>query len=103
MQTNVSSMCQVDDFRFTSPRRLRYTSGPYRWVQRQILVWSTDRPRSRMSSSTSRRLKENRQYQRTQVTITTGSNLRFQNSGGRQELMSPHYQTRSAKHQTAYF
>jgi hypothetical protein len=44
-----------------------------------------------------RRLKQKRQYQRTQVTITIGSNLRFQNSGGRQELMSTPYQTRSAK------
>ena len=25
----VSSMCQVDDFRFTSPHRRRWTSGPY--------------------------------------------------------------------------
>jgi hypothetical protein len=35
-----------------------------------MLVWSTDRPRSAMSSSGSRKLKQNRKYHRTHVTIT---------------------------------
>ena len=48
-----------------------------------------------MSSSKSRKLKQNRKYHRTQVTITWGSNLRFQNNGGRQELMALSYQIRS--------
>src|ERR1051326_3627015 len=53
--------------------------------QRQMEVWSTARPRSAMSSSKSRRLSQNRRYQRTQVTITCGSNLRFQKKGGPQD------------------
>src|ERR1051326_3977932 len=47
-----------------------------------------------MSSSTSRKLKQNRRYQRTQVTITSGSNLRFQNSGGRRDFIPSTYQIR---------
>ena len=35
------------------------------------------------------------QIPRTQVTITWGSNLRFQNNGGRQDLISSPYQIRS--------
>src|SRR5689334_17259120 len=42
-----------------------------------------------------RKLKQNRRYHRTQVTITWGSNLRFQNNGGRQEPMASSYQIRS--------
>jgi len=38
-------------------------------LQRQTVVWSTDNPRSAISSSTSRRLSEKRRYHRTQVTI----------------------------------
>jgi hypothetical protein len=34
-------------------------------------------------------------FQRTQVTITCGSNLRFQNNGARQDFMAPPYQIRS--------
>src|ERR1700739_3801552 len=45
-----------------------------------------------MSSFRSRRLRENRQYHRTQVTIMTGSNWRFRNRGGRQDLMLSTYQ-----------
>src|SRR5262249_14563270 len=51
-------------------------------------------PRSAMSSCKSRRLKQKRRYQRTQVTITSGSNFRFQNKGGRHDFMV--YRTRSA-------
>src|SRR5215469_11195201 len=47
-----------------------------------------------MSSSKSRKLKQKRRYQRTQVTITSGSNLRFQNSGGRHDFMASRYQIR---------
>jgi hypothetical protein len=39
-------------------------------------------------SSTSRRLREKRRYQPTQLTITVGSNWRLRNSGGRQDLIS---------------
>src|ERR1700757_2680393 len=45
-----------------------------------------------MSSFRSRRLRENRQYHRTQVTIMTGSKWRFRNRGGRQDLMLSTYQ-----------
>ena len=38
-------------------------------------------------------LKQKRRYQRTQVIITSGSNFRFQNKGGRHELMA--YATKS--------
>jgi hypothetical protein len=41
---------QVEDFFFTSPRSRRCTSGPYRWTQRQIVVWSTGKPRSAMKA-----------------------------------------------------
>ena len=47
-----------------------------------------------MSSSRSRRLRENRRYHRTQVTITIGSNLRFRNNGGRQDFILRPYQIR---------
>lgn len=57
-------------------------------VQRQMVVWSTERPRSAISSSRTRRLRENRRYQRTLVTITAGSNWRFRNNGGRQASMT---------------
>ena len=49
-------------------------------------------PRLAISSSRSRRLRENRQYHRTQVTMMTGSNWRFRNSGGRQDLIASTYQ-----------
>jgi hypothetical protein len=52
--------------------------------------------RSAISSSTSRKLSENRMYQRTQVTITAGSNCRLRNSAGRQEPIASHYQTKAA-------
>src|SRR5215475_11484858 len=45
-----------------------------------------------MSSSRSRKLRENRQYHLTQVVITMGSNFRLRNSGGRQDLIEPIYQ-----------
>jgi hypothetical protein len=48
-----------------------------------------------MSSRTSRKLRQNRRYDRTHVTITWGSNLRFQNKGGRHYLIPPLYQIRS--------
>ena len=38
----------------------------------QDVVWSTARPRSIISSSTLRRLSENRRYQRTHVTMISG-------------------------------
>ena len=47
-----------------------------------------------MTSCKSRRRKQKRRYQRTQVTITSGSNSRFQNKGGRHDFMV--YRTRSA-------
>jgi hypothetical protein len=34
-------------------------------------------------------------YQRTQVTITCGSNFRFQNNGGRHDVIASPYQIRS--------
>src|SRR5690242_7999815 len=60
-----------------------------------MVVWSTARPRSAMSSSKSRKLRQNRRYHRTQVTITCGSNFRFQNNGGRHDFMASRYQIRS--------
>ena len=45
-------------------------------------------------SSRSRKLNQKRKYHRTQVTITCGSNLRFQNSGGRHDFIGSHYQIR---------
>jgi hypothetical protein len=48
-----------------------------------------------MSSSKSRKLRQNRRYHRTQVTITCGSNFRFQNKGGRHDFMASRYQIRS--------
>src|SRR5512133_2095501 len=91
----VSSICQVEDFRFTSPCKRRWISGPYAWTHRQMDVWSTDKPRSAMSSSKSRKLKQNRRYHRTQVTITCGSDFRFQNNGGRDDVIPSRYQNRS--------
>ncbi len=84
----------MDDFRFTSLSSHRWTSGPYAWTHRHIEVWWTARPRSATSSCKSRSLKQKRRYQRTQVTITSGSNFRFQNNGGRHDLMA--YATKSA-------
>src|SRR5215510_12569073 len=46
------------------------------------VVWSTMRPGSLMSSSTLRRLKENRKYQPTQVTIISGSKWRPRKRNG---------------------
>jgi hypothetical protein len=45
-----------------------------------------------MSSCKSRKLKQKRRYQRTQATITSGSNFRFQNNGGRHDLIGLRYQ-----------
>src|SRR5689334_9836984 len=87
-------MCHVENFRFTSPPSRRSTSGPYRWAHRQMVVWSTAKPRSAISSSRSRELRQNRQYHLTEVTMTCGSNLRFRNSGGRQGPMALPYQIR---------
>ena len=47
-----------------------------------------------MSSSRSRKLRLKRRYHRTQVTITSGSNLRFLNNGGRHYLIASPYQIR---------
>jgi hypothetical protein len=58
------------------------------------VVWSTAKPRSAISSSRFRRLRENLQYHRTQVTIMTGSNLRLRNDGGRLDLIPSTYQMR---------
>ena len=71
------------------PQRCRHRTRPYpyRWTQRQMVVWSTAKPRSAISSSKSRRLRENRQYHRTQVTMMVGSNWRLRNKGGRADLM----------------
>src|SRR5689334_12727459 len=49
-----------------------------------------------MGSSTSRKLSENRKYQRTQVTITAGSNCRFRNNAGRLDLIPSPYQIQAA-------
>jgi hypothetical protein len=53
-------------------------------------VWSATTPRSAISSSKSRKLKLKRRYYRTQVTITVGSNLRFQNNGRHDLITSPY-------------
>jgi hypothetical protein len=45
-----------------------------------------------MSACQSRKLKQKRRYQRTQVTITSGSNFRFQNNRGRHDLIGLRYQ-----------
>src|SRR4051794_26539174 len=95
MQMKVSSMCQVDDFRLTSPGKRWLSSGPYVCTHRQMDVWSTARPRSAMSSSRWRKLKQNPQIPADAVTITCGSNFRFQNSGGRNDAIS-RLPTRSA-------
>src|SRR5689334_3939682 len=47
-----------------------------------------------MSSSTSRRLSENRRYQRTQVTIISAANCRFRNGGFWQNFIRSPYQIR---------
>src|SRR5215831_13696246 len=59
-----------------------------------MVVWSTAKPRSAINSSRSRRLRENLQYHRTQVTMMTGSNWRLRNNGGRRDLMPSTYQIR---------
>src|SRR5437879_1576725 len=74
IRTKVSSMCQVDPFGLTCPRNRRCTSGAYGCVERPTVVWSTDKPHSAISSSTSRRLSENRRYHRTHVTIISAAN-----------------------------
>ena len=38
IRTNVSSKCQVDDLRLTSPWSRRWTSGPYAWIHRHMEV-----------------------------------------------------------------
>src|SRR5882762_4998654 len=85
-------MCQVDPFGLTCPRNRRCTSGAYVCVQRHTVVWSTDKPRSAISSSTSRRLSENRRYHRTQVTIISAANWRLRNKGTRRNPIRSPYQ-----------
>src|SRR6267378_4270917 len=92
IRTKVSSMCQVDPFGLTCPRNRRCTSGAYVCVQRHTVVWSTDKPRSAISSSTSRRLSENRRYHRTQVTIISAANWRLRNKGTRRNPIRSPYQ-----------
>src|SRR5437773_2151610 len=85
-------MGQVDPFCLTRPRSRRCTSGAYVCVQRHTVVWSTDKPRSAISSSTSRRLSENRRYHRTHVTIISAANWRLRNKGARQNPIRSPYQ-----------
>src|ERR1700682_1973331 len=62
-----------------------------------MVVWSAGRPRSASNSSTSRYESENRRYQRTAQTMTSGSKCRHLNSAGRGLIMeyTAAYQTRS--------
>src|ERR1051325_2385137 len=57
-----------------------------------MVVWSTDRPRSVTSSSTSRYEREYRKYHRTTHTIITGSKCRHLNRAGRGLHTAPAYQ-----------
>src|SRR6476469_5622191 len=57
--------------------------GAYRWTQRQIVTWSTERPRSAMISSRSRYAREYRRYHRTHTRMITSSKCRPRNSAGR--------------------
>src|SRR3989442_15918044 len=103
IRTKVSSMCQVDPFGLTCPRNRRCTSGAYVCVQRHTVVWSTDKPRSAISSSTSRRLSENRRYHRTQVTIISAANWRLRNKGTRRNPIRSPYQIPSLEVATLPF
>src|SRR5882762_8234659 len=96
-------MCQVDPFGLTCPRNRRCTSGAYVCVQRHTVVWSTDKPRSAISSSTSRRLSENRRYHRTQVTIISAANWRLRNKGTRRNPIRSPYQIPSPEVATLPF
>ena len=60
-----------DPLSLNCPRKRRCTSGAYRWAQRQMVVWSMTKPRSIISSSTSRRISENWRYHGTHVTQQT--------------------------------
>ena len=73
-RTYVSSMNHVTRLYFTCPCNRLRISGAYARTHRHTVVWSTWRPRSAMSSSTSRGLSVNRKYHRTHVTITVSSN-----------------------------
>src|SRR5215468_7090622 len=57
-----------------------------------MVVWSTDRPRSVTSSSTSRYEREYRKYHRTAHTMITGSKCRHLNRAGRGLHTAPAYQ-----------
>src|SRR5215469_14417282 len=80
---------------FSSRRHLWLSSGAYRWTQRQMVVWSTDRPRSLTSSWTSRYDREYRKYHRTAHTMITGSKCRHLNKAGRGLHAAPAYQKTS--------
>ena len=71
--------------------------GSVRCTQRQMVVWSAGRPRSMINSSTSRYESENRRYQRTAQTITSGSKCRHLNNASRGWIMgyTADYQIRS--------
>src|SRR5262249_2736890 len=57
-----------------------------------MVVWSTERPRSVTSSSTSRYEREYRKYHRTAHTMITGSKCRHLNRAGRGLHTAPAYQ-----------
>jgi hypothetical protein len=67
------------------PRRMNILAlrGPLRCTQFQTVVWSTSKPRSFKSSSTSRSDREYRRYQRTALRIRTGSVCRHLKIAGR--------------------
>src|SRR5262249_17454769 len=88
----VSSTLQEPLVSFSSRRHLRLSSGAYRCTHRQMVVWSTDRPRSVTSSSTSRYERQYRKYHRTAHTMITGSKCRHLNRAGRGLHTAPAYQ-----------
>src|SRR4030095_2653685 len=67
---------------FSSRRHLLLSSGAYRCTQRQMLVWSTDSPRSITSSATSRSESEYLKYHRTAQRMIVGSKCRHLKSAG---------------------
>src|SRR6516164_7730616 len=99
----VSSTLQEPLVGFNSRRHLLLSSGAYRCTHRQMVVWSPDRPRSLISSSTSRYDSEYRKYHRTAHTMITGSKCRHLNKAGRGLHTAPAYQNPDSRFATHPF
>src|SRR6266511_353531 len=68
----VSSTCHRSPTTWRQALAASANSGANRWTHRYTVTWSTSTPRSARSSSTSRKDRPNRRYQRTARVMTSG-------------------------------